>query len=55
LILIGLAHAGMWALAGGSASGAVSWRKPTSFGLSLACGNLINPHQHGRLGGEGRR
>jgi hypothetical protein len=35
LIVIGLAHAGMWALAGGSASGAVSWRKPTTFGLSF--------------------
>jgi hypothetical protein len=35
LILIGLAHAGLWALAGGSASGALSWRKPTTFGLSF--------------------
>jgi hypothetical protein len=35
LILIGLAHAAMWALAGGSASGALSWRKPTTFGLSF--------------------
>jgi len=35
LILIGLAHAGLWALAGGSASGAVSWRKPTTFGISF--------------------
>jgi hypothetical protein len=35
LILIGLAHAGLWALAGGSASGAVSWRKPATFGISF--------------------
>jgi hypothetical protein len=35
LIVIGLAHAGLWALAGGSASGAVSWRKPTTFGISF--------------------
>ena len=35
LILIGLMHAAIWALAGGSASGAVSWRKPTTFGISF--------------------
>jgi hypothetical protein len=35
LILVGLAHAGLWALARGSASGALSWRKPTTFGLSF--------------------
>jgi hypothetical protein len=35
LILVGLAHAALWALAGGSASGAVSWRKPTTFGISF--------------------
>jgi hypothetical protein len=35
LIVIGLAHAVLWALAGGSASGALSWRKPTTFGLSF--------------------
>jgi hypothetical protein len=35
LILIGLAHAALWALTGGSASGALSWRKPTTFGLSF--------------------
>lgn len=35
LILIGLTHAAIWALAGGSASGAVSWRKPTTFGISF--------------------
>jgi hypothetical protein len=35
LIVVGLAHAAMWALAGGSASGAVSWRKPTTFGISF--------------------
>jgi hypothetical protein len=35
LILVGLAHAGLWALAGGSASGALSWRKPTTFGISF--------------------
>jgi hypothetical protein len=35
LLLVGLAHAGIWALAGGSASGALSWRKPTTFGISF--------------------
>jgi hypothetical protein len=35
LIVIGLAHAAAWAVAGGSAAGAVSWRKPTTFGLSF--------------------
>jgi hypothetical protein len=35
LILVGLAHAALWALTGGSASGALSWRKPTTFGLSF--------------------
>jgi hypothetical protein len=40
LILIGLAHAALWALAGGSASGALSWRKPTTFGLSFGLTTL---------------
>jgi hypothetical protein len=40
LILIGLAHATLWAVAGGSASGAVSWRKPTTFGLSFGLTTL---------------
>jgi hypothetical protein len=35
LIVIGLVHAGLWAVAGGSASGALSWRKPTTFGISF--------------------
>jgi hypothetical protein len=35
LILVGLAHAGAWAVAGGPAAGALSWRKPTTFGISL--------------------
>jgi catechol 2,3-dioxygenase-like lactoylglutathione lyase family enzyme len=35
LILIGLTHAALWAMTGGSASGAVSWRKPTTFGISF--------------------
>jgi hypothetical protein len=35
LIIIGLAHAAIWALAGGSATGALSWRKPTTFGISF--------------------
>jgi hypothetical protein len=35
LIVIGLAHAVLWALAGGSASGALSWPKPTTFGISF--------------------
>ena len=40
LIIIGLAHAGMWALAGGSATGALSWRKPTTFGISFGLTTL---------------
>jgi hypothetical protein len=40
LILVGLAHAGLWALAGGPAAGALSWRKPTSFGLSFGLTTL---------------
>ena len=40
LLLIGLAHAAIWAVAGGSASGALSWRKPTTFGLSFGLTTL---------------
>jgi hypothetical protein len=35
LIATGLAHAGIWAVAGGSASGPLSWRKPMTFGISF--------------------
>ena len=35
LILVGLAHAAIWAVTGGSATGALSWRKPTTFGISF--------------------
>jgi hypothetical protein len=35
LIVVGLAHAALWAVVGGSASGALSWRKPTTFGISF--------------------
>jgi hypothetical protein len=40
LIMIGLAHVGMWAVAGGSASGPLSWRKPTTFGISFGLTTL---------------
>jgi hypothetical protein len=40
LIVIGLAHAAMWAVAGGSASGPLSWRKPTTFGMSFGLTTL---------------
>jgi hypothetical protein len=40
LLVIGLAHAGVWALAGGSASGPLSWRKPTTFGISFGLTTL---------------
>jgi hypothetical protein len=40
LIMIGLAHAGIWAVAGGSASGPLSWRKPTTFGISFGLTTL---------------
>ncbi|MDH2426510.1 hypothetical protein [Sphaerisporangium sp. TRM90804] len=35
LIVVGLAHAAIWAVVGGSAAGPLSWRKPTTFGLSF--------------------
>jgi hypothetical protein len=40
LIIIGLAHAALWAVAGGSASGPLSWRKPTTFGISFGLTTL---------------
>jgi hypothetical protein len=40
LLLVGLAHAALWALAGGPAAGALSWRKPTTFGLSFGLTTL---------------
>jgi hypothetical protein len=40
LIVVGLAHAGMWAVAGGSAAGPLSWRKPTTFGISFGLTTL---------------
>jgi len=40
LILVGLAHAALWALPGGSASGALSWRKPTTFGIAFGLTTL---------------
>jgi hypothetical protein len=40
LILVGLVHVGLWAVAGGSASGALSWRKPTTFGISFGLTTL---------------
>ena len=43
LIMIGLAHAGMWAVAGGSASGPLSWRKPTTFGISFGLTTEVVP------------
>jgi hypothetical protein len=35
LIATGLVHAGIWAVVGGSAAGPLSWRKPTTFGMSF--------------------
>ncbi|MQA87734.1 MAG: hypothetical protein GEV03_24705 [Streptosporangiales bacterium] len=35
LILTGLVHAAIWAVVGGPASGALSWRKPATFGISF--------------------
>ncbi len=40
LIATGLAQAGIWAVAGGSASGPLSWRKPVSFGFSFSLTTL---------------
>jgi hypothetical protein len=39
-VAIGLAHAAIWVLAGGSASGALSWRKPATFGISFGLTTL---------------
>jgi hypothetical protein len=35
LIATGLVHAVIWAVVGGSAEGPLSWRKPTTFGISF--------------------
>ena len=40
LLLIGLAHAAIWAVTGGSASGPLSWRKPTTFATSFGLTTL---------------
>ncbi|MQA95583.1 MAG: hypothetical protein GEV11_13365 [Streptosporangiales bacterium] len=40
LILVGLAHAGIWAVVGGTAEGPLSWRKPMTFGLSFGLTTL---------------
>lgn len=35
LMACGLVHAGIWAVVGGPADGALSWRKPVTFGVSF--------------------
>jgi hypothetical protein len=35
LLVVGLVHAVIWAVVGGSAAGPLSWRKPTTFGISF--------------------
>jgi hypothetical protein len=40
LLLVGLAHAALWAVAGGPVAGALSWRKPTTFGISFGLTTL---------------
>ncbi len=40
LIATGLVHAGIWAAVGGSAAGPLSWRKPTTFGISFGLTTL---------------
>jgi hypothetical protein len=40
LIAAGLAHAAAWAVAGGSAAGPLSWRKPVTFGVSFGLTTL---------------
>jgi hypothetical protein len=40
LIATGLVHAGIWAVVGGSATGPLSWRKPTTFGISFGLTTL---------------
>jgi hypothetical protein len=40
LLATGLVHAGIWAVVGGSAQGPLSWRKPTTFGVSFGLTTL---------------
>ena len=40
LIATGLLHAAVWAVVGGSAAGPLSWRKPTTFGISFGLTTL---------------
>ncbi|NRQ36670.1 hypothetical protein HII36_33270 [Nonomuraea sp. NN258] len=40
LILVGLTHAAIWAVVGGTAEGPLSWRKPTTFGISFGLTTL---------------
>ena len=40
LIATGLVHAAIWAVVGGSAAGPLSWRKPTTFGISFGLTTL---------------
>lgn len=40
LMLVGLVHAIIWLVVGGSASGPLSWRKPTTFGISFGLATL---------------
>lgn len=40
LMLVGLAHAGIWLVVGGSASGPLSWRKPSTFGFSFGLATI---------------
>jgi hypothetical protein len=40
LMLTGLAHAGIWLVVGGSASGPLSWRKPSTFGFSFGLATI---------------
>jgi hypothetical protein len=40
LIVVGLAHAAIWAVVGGPVDGPLSWRKPTTFGTSFGLTTL---------------
>ncbi|GAB3426400.1 hypothetical protein [Flindersiella endophytica] len=40
LMLVGLVHAGIWLVVGGSASGPLSWRKPSTFGFSFGLATI---------------
>lgn len=50
LIAVGLAHGVIWLVVGGTAEGPLSWRKPTTFGVSFGLTLVTLVWVSGRLG-----